>query len=524
MITENISTLKIHKLTQAQYDRELEAGNIDPNALYLTPDEANNLGDYTETDPTVPSWAKQPTKPTYTASEVGALPNTTVIPTVPTNVSAFTNDAEYVTQEQLDAIDWFGTGISIPNNSDLNNYTTPGKYYVGSTSSAATITNAPVTNTNYSLYVFTRTNSKSITQLIIGLNNKIYLRSATANGDLSEWMSIASLNELNTEIQTLKADMDGNHIYVLDLEDMIGQMINGVTINTLYSERSLTWDGCIDNREYIVDQPEGTESRLVAVRIIDDIPDAIYDNMQYFSSISPIITIASSSDNSLFITPGIINPVELIPNVAYGYVVRQYAQNYPNVMILLEDTTIPINDIPVEVKKGIYFLAQQELTDMGWISRTFTNIFAIPPLDISPKSLEKHIEIELFIPNEQLNNSSITVTRTKGKQKTIETHSLTAEIVCDDWIVNSGRYIQDYINFTWNDLRVDTVQNFFQQLMDELETAKSFKIILNNKHNKLRGISHSYGFDNWRGMGFDFGPRLFVRLSSTGKDETSEPV
>ena len=29
-----------------------------------------------ETDPTVPSWAKQPTKPTYTAAEVGALPDT----------------------------------------------------------------------------------------------------------------------------------------------------------------------------------------------------------------------------------------------------------------------------------------------------------------------------------------------------------------------------------------------------------------------------------------------------------------
>ena len=30
----------------------------------------------TETDPTVPAWAKQPTKPTYTATEVGALPDT----------------------------------------------------------------------------------------------------------------------------------------------------------------------------------------------------------------------------------------------------------------------------------------------------------------------------------------------------------------------------------------------------------------------------------------------------------------
>ena len=39
MISENISTLKIHKLTQTQYDRELEAGNIDEFALYLTPEE-----------------------------------------------------------------------------------------------------------------------------------------------------------------------------------------------------------------------------------------------------------------------------------------------------------------------------------------------------------------------------------------------------------------------------------------------------------------------------------------------------
>lgn len=38
------------------------------------------LQSYTETDPTVPAWAKAETKPSYTASEVGALPDTTVIP------------------------------------------------------------------------------------------------------------------------------------------------------------------------------------------------------------------------------------------------------------------------------------------------------------------------------------------------------------------------------------------------------------------------------------------------------------
>jgi hypothetical protein len=43
LITENLSTLKIHKLTQAQYNRELDAGRIDENALYLTPDESASL-------------------------------------------------------------------------------------------------------------------------------------------------------------------------------------------------------------------------------------------------------------------------------------------------------------------------------------------------------------------------------------------------------------------------------------------------------------------------------------------------
>lgn len=41
------------------------------------------INGYTESDPTVPSWAKQPTKPTYTAQEVGALPADTPIPTIP---------------------------------------------------------------------------------------------------------------------------------------------------------------------------------------------------------------------------------------------------------------------------------------------------------------------------------------------------------------------------------------------------------------------------------------------------------
>lgn len=49
-------------------EKTLEDLGIQPSGNYLTE----------ETDPTVPAWAKAETKPTYTAEEVGALPNTTL--------------------------------------------------------------------------------------------------------------------------------------------------------------------------------------------------------------------------------------------------------------------------------------------------------------------------------------------------------------------------------------------------------------------------------------------------------------
>ena len=52
------------------------------------------LTSFTETDPTVPAWAKASTKPTYTASEVGALPDTTVIPAAPGTLNTTATTAQ----------------------------------------------------------------------------------------------------------------------------------------------------------------------------------------------------------------------------------------------------------------------------------------------------------------------------------------------------------------------------------------------------------------------------------------------
>lgn len=72
--------------TKTEVDTKLD-NKADKNEIPIVPtkvseltNDSGYLTDYTETDPTVPAWAKNPTKPTYTAGEVGALPDDTDIP------------------------------------------------------------------------------------------------------------------------------------------------------------------------------------------------------------------------------------------------------------------------------------------------------------------------------------------------------------------------------------------------------------------------------------------------------------
>lgn len=67
-----------------------------------------------ETDPTVPDWAKADTKPTYDYSE---------IQNTPTNVSAFENDANYISTESQTLADAAALGNSV--NAQLKNVTDP---------------------------------------------------------------------------------------------------------------------------------------------------------------------------------------------------------------------------------------------------------------------------------------------------------------------------------------------------------------------------------------------------------------
>ena len=86
------------------------------------------LQSYTETDPTVPAWAKAATKPSYTASEVGALPNTTVIPTVPATTSLLKGDGSGGIVAATRGSDYIASG-NIVKQTLVNVETTPTENY-----------------------------------------------------------------------------------------------------------------------------------------------------------------------------------------------------------------------------------------------------------------------------------------------------------------------------------------------------------------------------------------------------------
>lgn len=57
---------------------------------------------YNLKDDSISAWAREATKPTYTASEVGALPSTT---TIPSKTSQLTNDSGFLTLSTLPVYD-----------------------------------------------------------------------------------------------------------------------------------------------------------------------------------------------------------------------------------------------------------------------------------------------------------------------------------------------------------------------------------------------------------------------------------
>ena len=77
---DDLETEAKNNLVAAINEALTQAGTVDPEEVWRIVGEylASNPPTITETDPTVPAWAKQPEKPSYTADEVGALSSETL--------------------------------------------------------------------------------------------------------------------------------------------------------------------------------------------------------------------------------------------------------------------------------------------------------------------------------------------------------------------------------------------------------------------------------------------------------------
>lgn len=73
-----MSKITYEKISPEEYARKEREGLLERDVQYWLTNgfiwcNGIKIGDEEETDPTVPTWAKQPTKPTYEAEEVGAV-------------------------------------------------------------------------------------------------------------------------------------------------------------------------------------------------------------------------------------------------------------------------------------------------------------------------------------------------------------------------------------------------------------------------------------------------------------------
>lgn len=78
-LTGNISLHKVSKTGSYNDLTDKPTIPVVPTSNTAFTNDAGYITGYTETDPTVPAWAKAASKPTYTANEVGALPTGTTL-------------------------------------------------------------------------------------------------------------------------------------------------------------------------------------------------------------------------------------------------------------------------------------------------------------------------------------------------------------------------------------------------------------------------------------------------------------
>lgn len=203
---------------------------------YVTDTELTAKGyltSYTETDPTVPDWAKAATKPTYTAAEVGALPDDTVIPT---KTSDLTNDSgfltsipsEYITETELSSYGYLTsyteTDPTVPAWAKEENKPTYTASEVGALPADTVIPSIDGLATES--YVDTAVSTKITAPTTATVGQILSVKSVDTNGAPTEWETIdynsVTEDRVNELINAALATTQSYYTGTADPEDSLG--------------------------------------------------------------------------------------------------------------------------------------------------------------------------------------------------------------------------------------------------------------------------------------------------------------
>ena len=236
MKTENLSTLKIHRLTQEQYNRELEAGRIDENALYLTPDEGSDLSQYATTEQVEATYETK-TDASAKLTEAKEYTNTQLANQIPTKISELTNDAgylntipdEYVTDTELNAKGYLTEHQSLSGyatetyvNNAINSIPTPD--VSGQIGSHNTATDA----------------HNDIRLLVEGLNTRLNALANSTDEDLDQMAEIVAYIKSNKEL------IDAITTSKVNVADIIDNLTTNVSNKPLSAAQGVALKALID--------------------------------------------------------------------------------------------------------------------------------------------------------------------------------------------------------------------------------------------------------------------------------------
>ena len=171
-----------------------------------------------ETDPTVPDWAKQPNKPTYTADEVGALPDTTKIPS---KTSDLQNDSGFLTEHQ-----------------DLSGYATKGE--IPKTASDVGADASGTAESKVSAHNTATDAHNDIRLLVQGLTDRL---NALADSDDE---TLDQMSEVVAYIKSNKSLIDAIATSKVNVSDIIDNLTTNVSNKPLSAAQGVKLKALID--------------------------------------------------------------------------------------------------------------------------------------------------------------------------------------------------------------------------------------------------------------------------------------